>query len=180
MITNYDELFCHQAVSTFDRPGTSAREGTERAWLQIHHVDGGLHLATGFGYYGRPSTEGPSHRILHWTHSLRDSLASPAKRGTGESIRQYGTDRMVWGTKHLVKAVAKKVDPAGPSAQAPPAETKLNLTAVVQEGRDRAEPAAVPTSTWPRTSTSRARCRSASRRSPPVISVTTSRASSRR
>ncbi len=51
MITKYDELFCHQTVSTFDRPGTSAREWTERAWLQIHHVDGGLHLATGFGYY---------------------------------------------------------------------------------------------------------------------------------
>ena len=51
MITKYDELFCHQTVSTFDRPGTSAREWTERAWLQIHHVEGGLHLATGFGYY---------------------------------------------------------------------------------------------------------------------------------
>lgn len=51
MITKYDELFCHQTVSTFDRPGTSAREWTERAWLQVHDIDGTAHLATGFGYY---------------------------------------------------------------------------------------------------------------------------------
>lgn len=51
MITKYDELFCHQAVSTFDRPGTSAREWTERAWLQVHDIAGTAHLATGFGYY---------------------------------------------------------------------------------------------------------------------------------
>ncbi len=51
MITRYDELFCHQEVSTFDRPGTSAREWTERAWLQAHDINGVAHLATGFGYY---------------------------------------------------------------------------------------------------------------------------------
>ncbi|OFV87740.1 MAG: hypothetical protein A3J75_04760 [Acidobacteria bacterium RBG_16_68_9] len=51
MITKYDELFCHQAVSTFDTPGTSAREWTERAWMQVHHLNGAAHLATGFGYY---------------------------------------------------------------------------------------------------------------------------------
>lgn len=51
MITKYDELFCHQVVSTFDRPGTSAREWTERAWLQVHDIEGTAHLATGFGYY---------------------------------------------------------------------------------------------------------------------------------
>ncbi len=51
MITRYDEMFCHQAVSTFDRPGTSAREWTERSWLQAHDINGIGHLATGFGYY---------------------------------------------------------------------------------------------------------------------------------
>jgi hypothetical protein len=51
MITKYDELFCHQSVSTFDRPGSSAREWTERAWLQAHEIGGRAHLATGFGYY---------------------------------------------------------------------------------------------------------------------------------
>ncbi len=51
MITRYDELFCHQAVSTFDTPGTSAREWTERSWLQAHDINGAGHLATGFGYY---------------------------------------------------------------------------------------------------------------------------------
>ena len=51
MITKYDELFCHQAVSTFDRPGPSAREWTERAWINIHDVTGAAHLAAGFGFY---------------------------------------------------------------------------------------------------------------------------------
>lgn len=51
MITRYDEMFCHQTVSTFDTPGTSAREWTERAWCQIHEINGAGHLATGFGYY---------------------------------------------------------------------------------------------------------------------------------
>jgi len=51
MITRYDELFCHQVVSTFDTPGTSAREWTERAWMQAHDTRASVHLATGFGYY---------------------------------------------------------------------------------------------------------------------------------
>src|ERR1019366_5173127 len=51
MITRYDELFCHQAVSPLDRPATSAREWTERAWMMAHTIDGSAHLATGFGYY---------------------------------------------------------------------------------------------------------------------------------
>ena len=51
MITGYDEMFCHQVVSTFDQPGTSAREWTERAWMQVHDIAGTAHLATGFGYY---------------------------------------------------------------------------------------------------------------------------------
>lgn len=51
MIRTHDELFCHQAVSTFDTPGTSAREWTERAWAQVHDTKGSAHLATGFGFY---------------------------------------------------------------------------------------------------------------------------------
>jgi len=51
MITRYDELFCHQVVSTFDRPGTSAREWTERAWAQVHDTGGTAHIAAGLGYY---------------------------------------------------------------------------------------------------------------------------------
>jgi len=51
MITKYDELFCHQVVSTFDRPGTSAREWTERAWGMAHDIAGTAHLAFGFGHY---------------------------------------------------------------------------------------------------------------------------------
>jgi len=51
VITKYDEMFCHQTVSTFDQPGTSAREWTERAWMQVHDTGGRAHLTTGFGYY---------------------------------------------------------------------------------------------------------------------------------
>ncbi len=51
MLTKNDELFCHQTVSTFDRPGTSAREWTERAWILLHDKAGTMHLASGFGYY---------------------------------------------------------------------------------------------------------------------------------
>jgi len=51
MLTRYDEMFCHQTVSTFDRPATSAWEWTERCWLLAHDMAGKVHLATGFGYY---------------------------------------------------------------------------------------------------------------------------------
>ena len=51
MIRKHDELFCHQVVSTFDTPGTSAREWTERAWALVHDTKGTAHLAAGFGFY---------------------------------------------------------------------------------------------------------------------------------
>ena len=51
MLTKYDELFCHQTVSTFDRPETSAREWTERAWIAGYDTSGKFHFAGGFGYY---------------------------------------------------------------------------------------------------------------------------------
>ena len=36
MLTGYDEMLCHQIVSTFDRVDTNAREWTERIWLSAH------------------------------------------------------------------------------------------------------------------------------------------------
>jgi len=51
MIRKYDEFFCHQVVSTFDTPGTSAREWTERAWTVLHEKNGAAQFAAGFGYY---------------------------------------------------------------------------------------------------------------------------------
>ena len=59
---------------------------------------------TGYGYYARPSSEGPYHRILHWTHSLRDSLSNDTPRGTGLSLRLYGRRSMMWGTRHHAAA----------------------------------------------------------------------------
>jgi len=51
MLTRYDELLCHQTVSTFDHPGTSAREWTERTWFSVHDIAGKLSLVNSFGYY---------------------------------------------------------------------------------------------------------------------------------
>ncbi|MBM3132977.1 MAG: hypothetical protein FJZ95_08110 [Chloroflexi bacterium] len=51
MLTKYDEMMCHQIVSTFDHPVTSAREWTERIWFMAHDIKGELILVTGFGYY---------------------------------------------------------------------------------------------------------------------------------
>lgn len=51
MLTRYDELTCHQVVSTFDHPETSDRQWTEKLWCNIHDTKGELVLATGFGVY---------------------------------------------------------------------------------------------------------------------------------
>jgi len=51
MLTKYDEFLCHQTVSTFDHPGTSAREWTERIWFMAHDTKGDFVLVAGFGYY---------------------------------------------------------------------------------------------------------------------------------
>jgi len=51
MLTRYDELLCHQIVSTFDHVETSAREWTERVILHTHDTKGKFHLSNGFGLY---------------------------------------------------------------------------------------------------------------------------------
>lgn len=51
MLTKYDEFLCHQIVSTFDHPDTSAREWTERTWFSVHDTQGKLSLVNSFGYY---------------------------------------------------------------------------------------------------------------------------------
>ena len=51
MLTKYDEFLCHQISSTFDHPGTSAREWTERIWFMAHDIKGDVILVVGFGYY---------------------------------------------------------------------------------------------------------------------------------
>jgi hypothetical protein len=51
MLTKYDELLCHQTVSTFDHPVTSAREWTERTWFSVHDTEGKCSLVHSFGYY---------------------------------------------------------------------------------------------------------------------------------
>jgi len=51
MLTDHDELTCHQTVSTFDHPGSSDRAWTEKIWCNVHDTTGELVLATGFGVY---------------------------------------------------------------------------------------------------------------------------------
>jgi len=51
MLTRYDELLCHQIVSTFDHVHTSAREWTERIWFSVYEKSGKFQLLAGFGKY---------------------------------------------------------------------------------------------------------------------------------
>lgn len=51
MLTRFDELTCHQAVSTFDHPESSDKAWTEKIWCNIHDRSGKFVLATGFGVY---------------------------------------------------------------------------------------------------------------------------------
>lgn len=51
MLTQYDEYFCHQIVSTLDHVETSARQWTERVILHTHDTQGNLHMSNGFGIY---------------------------------------------------------------------------------------------------------------------------------
>jgi len=51
MFTKHDELLCHQVVSTFDQVGTSAREWTERVWLNTFDIGGKFSASVGFGKY---------------------------------------------------------------------------------------------------------------------------------
>ena len=50
-LTRFDELTCHQTVSTFDHPETSDRAWTEKIWCNVHDTKGRIVLATGFGVY---------------------------------------------------------------------------------------------------------------------------------
>ena len=51
MLTKFDELTCHQTVSTFDHPEPSDKAWTEKLWCNLHDRHGKLVLATGFGVY---------------------------------------------------------------------------------------------------------------------------------
>jgi hypothetical protein len=51
VLTDYDELTCHQIVSTFDHPDTSDRAWTEKLWCNVHDTSGELVVATGLGVY---------------------------------------------------------------------------------------------------------------------------------
>jgi hypothetical protein len=51
MLTKFDELTCHQIVSTFDHPETSDRSFTEKLWFNIHDTRGQVVVAAGLGIY---------------------------------------------------------------------------------------------------------------------------------
>src|SRR5512140_950049 len=130
MITRYDEQFCHQAVSTFDRPGTSAREWTERAWLQVHAIDGSAHLATGFGYYPNRNVMDAfacftvadrTHYIVRASRELRPDIdvfkVGPFRYDIVEPLRKvrFALDENEYGLSFAVEA-----DAVSPLYEEPP------------------------------------------------------------
>ena len=83
MLTKYDEMMCHQIVSTFDRVETSAREWTERLWFSVHDTSGKFHLVTGFGHYPNRNimdvfacfaTEGKTQYAVRASRELRPAI----------------------------------------------------------------------------------------------------------
>lgn len=54
MLTRYDEMLCHQIVSTFDRVDTSTREWTEKYWMNVHDRNGIIEnlILSSFAKYG--------------------------------------------------------------------------------------------------------------------------------
>jgi hypothetical protein len=83
VLTRYDEMLCHQIVSTFDHPETSAREWTERIWVSAHDTSGDLHMVAGFGYYpnrnvidafGLVAIEGRTFHAVRASRELRPAI----------------------------------------------------------------------------------------------------------
>ncbi len=83
MLTKYDEFLCHQTVSTFDHPVTSAREWTERLWFMAHDTKGDLILVVGFGYYPNRNimdafvclaVEGKTQHVVRASRELRPRI----------------------------------------------------------------------------------------------------------
>ena len=83
MLTRYDEMLCHQVVSTFDHPATSAREWTERLWFSVHDTSGAFQLVSGFGYYpnrnvmdafGLVAIEGKTLHAVRASRELRPGI----------------------------------------------------------------------------------------------------------
>jgi len=82
-LTKYDELTCHQIVSTFDHPETSDRAWTEKIWCHLHDTEGKLALALGFGVYPNRNVmdgfaclqlEGREQRNLRLSRELRPRM----------------------------------------------------------------------------------------------------------
>ncbi len=83
MLTKYDEFLCHQIVSTFDHPATSAREWTERIWFCAHDTTGEFILVAGFGYYPNRNVidafvclaiEGKTQHVVRASRELRPRI----------------------------------------------------------------------------------------------------------
>ena len=49
MLTKFDELTCHQIVSTFDGPESTDRAWTEKMWFNLHDTRGEICVAAGVG-----------------------------------------------------------------------------------------------------------------------------------
>jgi len=83
MLTKYDEMLCHQIVSTFDHPASSAREWTERIWFMAHDTTGNVILVAGFGVYPNRNIidafaclaiEGKTQHVVRASRELRPRI----------------------------------------------------------------------------------------------------------
>lgn len=151
MITRYDELFCHQTVSTFDRPGTSAREWTERCWMQVHDKAGRAHLATGFGYYPNRNImdafacftiEDRLHYIVRASRELRPDIdvfqVGPFRYECVEPLRRvrFSLGENEWGLSFDVEAegVSPMFEEVA-QTQVSRGRVKEDIKRIVQSGR---------------------------------------------
>jgi hypothetical protein len=83
MLTKFDEMTCHQIVSTFDAPLQTDRAWTEKIWCHVHDTTGKLALATGLGVYpnrnvldayGCLNVEGKTQTNLRLSRELRPRI----------------------------------------------------------------------------------------------------------
>jgi hypothetical protein len=75
---------------------TEGRELLGQAWEPLRPRTVAARRRRRSGHYSLPSSEKPAHRILHWTHALRDSVI--LKSGEGH-IEAVSATSLIFGTE---------------------------------------------------------------------------------
>ena len=104
MLTQYDELLCHQLPSTFDHVSDSGRGWTERVWFCVHDISGKIHLTAAFGVH-------PNRNIMDGLGLLAiDGKAQYNIRACRE-LRPQGDDVNVGPMSYHIIEPLRKVSP---------------------------------------------------------------------